>query len=98
LAHVRHGALELPLPVGLVYDPVGHVALDPDGQARGLHDAQEELERRRAEAPPDACEERRRQILALATDFPAAVERLEDAAAGAQAQGGNRPPTVATTG
>ena len=30
----RRGALRSPLPVGLVYDPAGKVALDPDGQVR----------------------------------------------------------------
>jgi DNA invertase Pin-like site-specific DNA recombinase len=34
LNQARRGALKLPLPVGLVYDPVGKVALDPDGQVR----------------------------------------------------------------
>ena len=37
---------------------------------RALHDAQEELERRRAEDHLELDDERRQQILALATDFP----------------------------
>jgi len=34
LNQARRGALKTPLPVGLVYDPAGNVALDPDGQVR----------------------------------------------------------------
>jgi DNA invertase Pin-like site-specific DNA recombinase len=34
LNQARRGALKSPLPVGLVYDPAGNVALDPDGQVR----------------------------------------------------------------
>ena len=34
LNQARRGALRLPLPVGLVYDPVGTVVLDPDGQVQ----------------------------------------------------------------
>ncbi len=34
LNQARRGALKMPLPVGLVYDPAGNVALDPDGQVR----------------------------------------------------------------
>lgn len=34
LNQARRGALKLPLPVGLVYDPAGNVALDPDGQVQ----------------------------------------------------------------
>jgi len=30
----RRGALKVPLPVGLVYDPLGRVALDPDAQVQ----------------------------------------------------------------
>jgi DNA invertase Pin-like site-specific DNA recombinase len=37
---------------------------------RGLHEAQEELERRRQQDHPQFGEEQRQQILALATDFP----------------------------
>ena len=37
---------------------------------RALHDAQEQLERRRAEDHLELDDERRQQILALATDFP----------------------------
>ena len=43
---------------------------DWNEKLRALHDAQEELERRRAEDRLKLDEERRRQILALATDFP----------------------------
>jgi hypothetical protein len=35
LARARKGELALPLPVGLVYDPSGNVALDPDAQVQG---------------------------------------------------------------
>ncbi len=34
LNQARRGALKTPLPVGLVYDPAGNVALDPDKQVR----------------------------------------------------------------
>jgi DNA invertase Pin-like site-specific DNA recombinase len=34
LNQARRGALKSPLPVGLVYDPTGNVALDPDAQVR----------------------------------------------------------------
>ena len=34
LAKARRGELALPLPIGLVYDPAGHVALDPDTGVR----------------------------------------------------------------
>ncbi len=34
LNQARRGALRTPLPVGLVYDPLGNVALDPDEQVR----------------------------------------------------------------
>ena len=34
LAKARRGELKLPLPVGLVYDPLGQVVLDPDEQVR----------------------------------------------------------------
>lgn len=34
LNQARRGALKSPLPVGLVYDPAGNVALDPDAQVR----------------------------------------------------------------
>ena len=34
LNQARRGALKSPLPVGLVYDPVGNVMLDPDDQVR----------------------------------------------------------------
>lgn len=34
LNQARRGALKMPLPVGLVYDPAGNVALDPDEQVR----------------------------------------------------------------
>jgi DNA invertase Pin-like site-specific DNA recombinase len=34
LNQARRGALKSPLPVGLVYDAAGSVALDPDGQVR----------------------------------------------------------------
>jgi len=34
LNQARRGALKSPLPVGLVYDPAGNVALDPDNQVR----------------------------------------------------------------
>ena len=37
---------------------------------RALHDAQEEFEQRRAQDHQELSDERRRQILALATDFP----------------------------
>jgi DNA invertase Pin-like site-specific DNA recombinase len=37
---------------------------------RTLHDAQEELERRRAQESQELDEERRKQVLALASDFP----------------------------
>jgi DNA invertase Pin-like site-specific DNA recombinase len=37
---------------------------------RALHDAQEELEHRRAQDHPELSEDQRKQILALATDFP----------------------------
>ncbi len=35
LARARKGEFALPLPVGLVYDPSGNVALDPDAQVQG---------------------------------------------------------------
>ena len=35
LARARKGELALQLPVGLVYDPARHVALDPDAQVQG---------------------------------------------------------------
>jgi hypothetical protein len=41
-----------------------------NGKLRSLHEAQEELERRRADDSLKLDEERRRQVLALATDFP----------------------------
>jgi DNA invertase Pin-like site-specific DNA recombinase len=41
-----------------------------NGKLRALHDAQEELEQRRAQDHQQLSDERRRQILALATDFP----------------------------
>ncbi len=41
-----------------------------NGKLRALHDAHEELEHRRAEDHQKLDEERRKQILALATDFP----------------------------
>jgi DNA invertase Pin-like site-specific DNA recombinase len=34
LNQARRGALKMPLPVGLVYDPAGKVVLDPDRQVR----------------------------------------------------------------
>jgi DNA invertase Pin-like site-specific DNA recombinase len=34
LNQARRGALRMPLPVGLAYDPLGHVVLDPDIQVR----------------------------------------------------------------
>ena len=34
LNQARRGALRMPLPVGLVYDPLGRVVLDPDSQVR----------------------------------------------------------------
>ena len=34
LNQARRGALQTPLPVGLVYDPEGNVVLDPDGQVQ----------------------------------------------------------------
>jgi DNA invertase Pin-like site-specific DNA recombinase len=34
LNQARRGALKVPLPVGLVYDPAGNVVLDPDNQVR----------------------------------------------------------------
>ncbi|MYF89852.1 MAG: hypothetical protein F4186_11230 [Boseongicola sp. SB0676_bin_33] len=34
LAKARRGELKIPLPVGLVYDPLGQVVLDPDEQVR----------------------------------------------------------------
>jgi hypothetical protein len=34
LNQARRGALKMPLPVGLVYDPVGNVVLDPDRQVQ----------------------------------------------------------------
>ncbi len=34
LNQARRGALKTPLPVGLVYDPIGKVVLDPDSQVR----------------------------------------------------------------
>ena len=34
LNQARRGALKMPLPVGLVYDPADHVVLDPDRQVR----------------------------------------------------------------
>ncbi len=34
LNQARRGALQTPLPVGLVYDPDGNVVLDPDGQVQ----------------------------------------------------------------
>ena len=34
LAKARRGELKLPLPAGLVYDPLGQVVLDPDEQVR----------------------------------------------------------------
>jgi DNA invertase Pin-like site-specific DNA recombinase len=34
LNQARRGALKLPLPVGLLYDPAGNVVLDPDGQVQ----------------------------------------------------------------
>ena len=34
LNQARRGALKMPLPVGLVYDPTGKVVLDPDRQVR----------------------------------------------------------------
>ncbi|MCK4415447.1 MAG: recombinase family protein [Candidatus Eisenbacteria sp.] len=34
LNQARRGALKMPLPVGLVYDPADHVVLDPDCQVR----------------------------------------------------------------
>ena len=36
LSKARRGELQMPLPVGLVYDPAGKVVLDPD---RGVQDA-----------------------------------------------------------
>ncbi|MBN1606451.1 MAG: recombinase zinc beta ribbon domain-containing protein [Polyangiaceae bacterium] len=41
-----------------------------NNKLRALHDAQEELEHRRAQDHPELGEQRRQQILALATDFP----------------------------
>jgi hypothetical protein len=41
-----------------------------NGKLRALHDAQEALERRRAEGRLELDDDRRQQILALATDFP----------------------------
>ncbi len=41
-----------------------------NGKLRVLHDAQEELEQRRAQDHPELGEEQRKQLLALATDFP----------------------------
>lgn len=41
-----------------------------NGKLRALHDAQEELEQRRAQDHQELGDERRRQIIALATDFP----------------------------
>lgn len=41
-----------------------------NGKLRTLHDAQQELEHRRADDHQDLDDERRNQILALATDFP----------------------------
>ena len=35
LNQARRGALRLPLPVGLVYDPLDRVVLDPDAQVQG---------------------------------------------------------------
>ena len=35
LNQARRGALKVPLPVGLVYDPLDRVALDPDAQVHG---------------------------------------------------------------
>ena len=34
LNQARRGVLKTPLPVGLIYDPAGHVVLDPDSQVR----------------------------------------------------------------
>ena len=34
LNQARRGALKMPLPVGLVYDPLGRVVLDPDAQVQ----------------------------------------------------------------
>ncbi len=34
LNQARRGALQTPLPVGLLYDPTGNVVLDPDGQVQ----------------------------------------------------------------
>lgn len=34
LNQARRGALKMPLPVGLIYDPLGNVVLDPDGQVQ----------------------------------------------------------------
>ncbi len=41
-----------------------------NNKLRALHDAQEDIERRRAEDHPQLDDERRHQILALAADFP----------------------------
>ena len=41
-----------------------------NAKLRALNDAQEELELRRAQEPPELGDEQRKQILALATDFP----------------------------
>jgi len=41
-----------------------------NGKLRALYDAQEELAQRRTQDHPELSDERRRQILALATDFP----------------------------
>jgi len=41
-----------------------------NGKLRALHDTQEELEQRRAQDRQELGEEQRKQILALATDFP----------------------------
>ena len=34
LAKAKRGELKVPLPVGLVYDPLGQVVLDPDEQVQ----------------------------------------------------------------
>jgi len=55
-------------------DPSNRLVVDVleaewNGKLRGLHDAQEELEQRRAQDHQELSDERRRQVLALATDF-----------------------------
>jgi DNA invertase Pin-like site-specific DNA recombinase len=70
LAKARRGELETPLPVGLVYDAIGKVVLDPDQSIQDALAQFFETFRRTGSAPPCAAFE------SASCSFPVACNRV----------------------